>query len=72
MLGSQALEHAVVEDNAHARNNQPPYDERTQTGEEGIFQTDDVTQTEYGSTCVHLEHELCLVSKVASQTYHTG
>ena len=38
-------QHAIMKDNAHARNNQPPYNERTQTGEEGILQTDDVTQT---------------------------
>ena len=61
-----------MEDDAHAWHNQPPYYERTQAGEECVFQSDDVTQSQYGCTCVHLEHELRLVGKVASQTYHTG
>ena len=49
----------------------PPYGKRTEGDDEGIFQTDDISETEHGSSGVDLEHELRLVGKRLAQSDDT-
>ena len=61
-----------MEHNRHSRHDEPPYCKRAKAYYERILQTDDVSQTEYGSTSVHLEHELCLVGCHHAPIHYTG
>ena len=70
-IGVPLVEDGVGEKQGHTRNNKPPHGKRTEADDGGIAQTDDVAQTEDGSTGVDLEDELGMVGKLLTPCHYT-
>ena len=66
------VQYGVGEDEGHARHDEPPDGKRTHADDEGVFQPDDVTQSEDGGTCIHLEDELRLVGNCFAEADHAA
>ena len=62
----------IAPNEVHARDDDEPYQHGATANDEGVFQTDDVTQTEHGSACVHLEHQFGFVGQGSAPTHHAG
>ena len=52
-----------MEDERHARNDEPPGNKRTKGDIECVLQSDNIAETQYGSAGVDLEYELSLVGQ---------
>ena len=68
--GIPLVEHRVGEDDGHERHDNPPHKHRTGADDSGIAQANDVAQAQHSGSGVHLQHQLGLVGKVLTETYH--
>ena len=66
------VQHAVSPDEGHAGNDNPPYGKRTGTDDGSVFQSDDVAQTQNGSSGIYLEHELGFLGQHFAEAAYAG
>lgn len=66
------VQHAVAPDKGHAGDDNPPYGKRAGTDDRGVFQSDDIAQTQYGSSGVYLEHQLGFFCQHFAEAAYTG
>ena len=60
------VDYLTSPDEVHKRNDDKPYKETAAADDEGVFESDDVSETENCSSCVHLKDNLCLFSQCCS------
>ena len=64
------VQYRVVEDQRHAGNDNPPHRQGADADDGGIFESDDVAQTEDSGTGVYLEHELGFLGNGLAKANH--
>ena len=68
--GVPLVEHLTAKEQGHAGHHEPPDKQRAQRDDEGIAETDDITQTQHGSTSIVFKHQFGLFSQVVAIGYH--
>ena len=66
------IEHAVAPDEGHARNDNPPHGQRTGADDGSVFQSDDISQTQYGRSGIHLEYQLGFLRQHFAEAAYAG
>ena len=70
--GVHKVDHLTAPDEVHQRNYHKPYEETSAADDEGIFQSHDISQTEYCSTGVDFQKHFGLVCKGCSPREYFG